>query len=840
MKLRSLLVIAALVSVVSAEGRQAPVEAASNAPFFAGITDAASLTQAVEARLARAEQRLDTLLAFRGTRTIENTLRPYDDIKIDVDAANALSRAVFQLHTNAEMRKAGEALAERCAAFLSDLALNRGVYDALASLDVSRAGAESKHYLQRELGAYRLQGVGKDEATRQRIITLREEHTRLIQEFQRNLRTGVRRFQVASAAELEGLPADFIAAHKPGPDGTITLTTAGSDLQPVLTYARNEALRRRMVIEANNVAYPANKTVIEGMLATRAEMARLLGHNTWADYDTADRMAGSAKAAASFIDQIIAASGPKAAKETAMLLERKRQDSPGATTLNAWERRYYTELVRRASYAFDSQSVRPYFPYDRVRDGVLDISSRLFGFEFRRVPALAVWHPSVEPYEVFENGQLVGRIYLDMHPRADKGGSGASVLTARAGVNRRQIPELVLIARIAGGQAGDPGLLLHDEVVTFFHEFGHVLHTLASGRLTYIGLGRIAERDFNEAPSQMLEEWARDPATLALFAKHYQTGEAIPARLVNQMRRASELGRAIDIRQQMLFARLSLSLHDRDPKDVDIDALERDLTNKYLPMPYVDGTHFSAGFIHLANLNYTASYYTYMWSQVIAKDLFDQFNAANLLDPKMMRRYRDLILAPAGSKPATALVEDFLGRPFNAKAWEKWLNTEVPQCSEDPFETTSRHHDTRASVAGIEFHPACGGSTSSDDIVGTPMADSGITQLQIVDTKVGTGAEARPGRVVRVHYTGWLYDASKADKRGKKFDSSKDRNDPFEFPLGGGQVIPGWDQGFAGMKVGGTRVLTIPPAMGYGARGAGADIPPNSTLVFEVELLEVK
>ena len=120
------------------------------------------------------------------------------------------------------------------------------------------------------------------------------------------------------------------------------------------------------------------------------------------------------------------------------------------------------------------------------------------------------------------------------------------------------------------------------------------------------------------------------------------------------------------------------------------------------------------------------------------------------------------------------------------------------------------------------------------------MADSGITQLQMVDTKVGTGDEARSGRVVRVHYTGWLYDASKADKRGEKFDSSKDRNDPFEFPLGGGQVIPGWDQGFAGMKVGGTRVLTIPPQMGYGASGAGGVIPPNATLVFEVELLGVK
>jgi len=141
----------------------------------------------------------------------------------------------------------------------------------------------------------------------------------------------------------------------------------------------------------------------------------------------------------------------------------------------------------------------------------------------------------------------------------------------------------------------------------------------------------------------------------------------------------------------------------------------------------------------------------------------------------------------------------------------------------------------------LVFTIACGGSTpTSEPTEGAPMADTGVNQLQMVDTKVGTGAEAVSGRVVRVHYTGWLFDAAKADKRGDKFDSSKDRNDPFEFPLGGGQVIPGWDKGFAGMKVGGTRVLTIPPAIGYGARGAGGVIPPNATLVFEVELLEVK
>lgn len=151
-----------------------------------------------------------------------------------------------------------------------------------------------------------------------------------------------------------------------------------------------------------------------------------------------------------------------------------------------------------------------------------------------------------------------------------------------------------------------------------------------------------------------------------------------------------------------------------------------------------------------------------------------------------------------------------------------------------------KSHLLLVSVLTLSLAACRGSSPSGETDPGPPMADSGITALQKVDTTVGTGAEARAGRLVSVHYTGWLYDTSRPDKRGKKFDSSKDHNEPFEFPLGGGQVIPGWDQGFEGMKEGGVRVLTIPPAMGYGARGAGGVIPPNATLVFEVELLKVK
>jgi thimet oligopeptidase len=217
--------------------------------------------------------------------------------------------------------------------------------------------------------------------------------------------------------------------------------------------------------------------------------------------------------------------------------------------------------------------------------------------------------------------------------------------------------------------------MTHDIVVTCFHEFGHLVHSLIGGRHQWVGIGGTnTEQDFVEAPSQMLEEWMWDAPTLATFAKHYQTGEPIPASLVRQMRRASEFGKALAVRQQMVYAQLSLSIHNRDPKRVDSTAIVKELTTKYLPYPSVNGTHFQTSFGQLDG--YSAVYYTYMWSLVIAKDMFARFDRANLLAPGVARKYRDDILAAGGSKPAAALLRDFLGRPFDFKAWEAWLNRE--------------------------------------------------------------------------------------------------------------------------------------------------------------------
>jgi thimet oligopeptidase len=430
-----------------------------------------------------------------------------------------------------------------------------------------------------------------------------------------------------------------------------------------------------MYVEFHNRAYPKNMAVLDRLVARRHELATLLGFAHWADYITANKMVGSAKNASDFIDRVVEASGARADADYEMLLQRKRKDDPTAEQVDAWQSGYYQEQVRKTDYDFDSHTLRPYYPYARVQQGVLDVTAKLFGVEFKPRTDIPVWHPSVECFEMFEDGKLVGRFYLDMHPRADKY-SHAAQFDIRTGIAGRQIPEAALVCNFPGGEANDPGLMEHSDVRTFFHEFGHLVHTLFAGRQEWNGVSGIrTEHDFVEAPSQMLEEWTMDPAVLATFAKHHETNEPVPAALVRQMVRASEFGKGLMVRRQMVYARLSLSVYDRDPKQVDTDRLVKDITQRYQRIPYVDGTHLQTSFGHLEG--YSAVYYTYMWSLVIAKDLFSQFDAGNLLASTTARRYRDTVLAPGGSKPAAKLVEDFLGRPFDFRAYQAWLSRDT-------------------------------------------------------------------------------------------------------------------------------------------------------------------
>jgi thimet oligopeptidase len=641
-------------------------------PFWTNGLPANEFVGIQEARLKHAQAAIDRMLAASGKRTIENTLVPLDEAYTYLDSASQQSGLMQEVHPDKAFREAAENISQKIAAFSTDLSLNRAVYDALVAMDISKADAETKFYVEKTLRQFRLAGVDKDEATRKKIKTLNDELVLIGQEFARNIREDKDKVIVNNVAELDGLPQDFIDAHKPGPDGKITLTIDYPDSIPVLNYAKNGDLRKRMYFAYNNRAYPQNMAVLDKMAAKRYELANLLGFKTWADYITADKMIKTAANASDFITKIVAASTERAKREYQELLARKRKDDPKATQIDRWDSSYYSELVKRENYSFDGQKVRPYFPYQKVKQGVLDTSARLFSVSFKQVKNAPVWDPLVECWEIFEGGKLIGRFYLDMHPREGKYNHAAE-FNVRNGVSGKQIPEATLVCNLPGADANDPGLMEYDDVVTFFHEFGHLIHTLFAGHRKWIGTSGIqTEWDFVEAPSQMLEEWTRDAKTLQTFARHYKTNEPIPADLVAQMNRANEFGKGLHVGAQMVYARLSLSVYDRPPAEVNTDALVKKIYTEYSPIPFVDGTHMQTAFGHLDG--YSAIYYTYMWSLVMAKDMFSRFDRNNLLDPVPAMLYRKTVLEPGGSKPAAELLEDFLGRKPSFDAYQNWLN----------------------------------------------------------------------------------------------------------------------------------------------------------------------
>ena len=666
MALRHLALVATLAAPVDPPDTE-------NDPFWTGHPDAAAFERIVEGRLARARDLLERLVAVAGPRTVSNTLVLYDDLMRELDRAASATGLIQKVHPDSTLRQAADRSDRRVSALATEISLDRRVFDAIGATDLTGADPATRHYVGRILRDFRLAGVDRDDATRARVKALREELVVIGQEFDRNIRDDVRTIEVASAAELEGLPPDYIAAHAPGPDGRIRLTTEYPDVFPVLTYARSDELRRQVRTEFDNRAYPANMAVLDRLIARRDELARLLGFASWADYAVADKMVGSAANASAFIDRVVAASEEAADREYRTLLRRKRQDDPSATGIGRWETAYLRELVRRSDYDFDSQQVRPYFPYERVKQGVLDLSARLFGVTFRRMADPPVWHRSVEGWEMLENDELVGRFYLDMHPRPGKFGHAAH-FRIRTGTSDGALPESALVCNFPGGTPGEPGLMDHGDVETFLHEFGHLMHSLLA-RQRWNGVSGVrTEWDFVEAPSQMLEEWSRDPTVLAGFARHHETGAPIPAALVRRLTRATRFGRALDVGTQMAYARISLSLYDRSPAEVDTDSIVDAVTRAYTPVPPVPGTHMQASFGHLNG--YSAFYYTYMWSLVIAKDLFSRFDRSDLFAAEPARRYRRLILEPGGSAPAARLVEDFLARPFRFDAWRRWLEEE--------------------------------------------------------------------------------------------------------------------------------------------------------------------
>jgi thimet oligopeptidase len=637
-----------------------------------GAESAEALAVWVSARLAAHEAALAALLAVEGPRTPENSLRLYDEAIEHLTLAGAQAGVLNSVASDKAVRDQAQNEAQRVAMAGAALSLNRAVYDALAAIDIEGASEATQHFVRRTLLGYRLAGVDKDQATRDHLQALQEKATMHSLAFSRNIQEGGKTIE-ATEAELDGLPADYLARHPADAEGRVTISTDPPDMQPVMTFAANPALRERMFLAYNTRAYPANQQILLDLLATRQEIATVLGFRSWADLATADQMMGSAANVRTFLAKLNEASLDGAKRELELILGFARERQPDLKAIDITSRGWWYEQFRRSAFDFDSQSVRPYFPYAQVEAGVLETAARLFKVEFRPSTAPA-WHADVSVFDVFDGERVVGHFYLDMHPREgkDKWFSAAPIVT---GVRGRALPKAALICNFPAGDENGPGLLQYSDVVTFFHEFGHLMHAILGGQTEWAGIsGFAAEGDFIEVPSQMLEEFFRDEKLLQAFAKHYETGEVLPSETIKKMKLAGAFGRADWVRAQLYYTTLSLDLHDQEPAGIDLDALTELLYKSLQPWTWVDGNRMYASFGHLTG--YSSNYYTYAFDKVIALDFFAQFDPADLIGCDAGARYRKAVLEQGGSKPGRQMVRDFLGRDEEFSAFSDWLNEE--------------------------------------------------------------------------------------------------------------------------------------------------------------------
>lgn len=604
-----------------------------------------------------------------------SALNIYNDILIETDAAGNQAGLLSQVHPLESVRKEAESCEQEVAKFITELSLDRSVYEVLLRGENLALEGDAKRMLTRTLRDFRRAGVDKDEQTRQKIKELKAELVTIGQQFNQNIRDERYEILLNSAQDLDGLPSDYIAAHPPAKDGKIHISTDYPDYIPFMQYAKNDQWRQQLRYKYLNRG-KQNGPILQSMIDKRNLLATSLGYRSYADYIVADKMIKDAASIHSFIDKVAQIAKKGADKEYQSLLAFKKKSDKTAKTIYGHQSAYLEEGFKKDKFNFDSQEVRPYFSYNRVQDGLLAVTSKLFGIRYVAVFESKVWDPSVKTYDVYDGVNKLGRIHLDMHPREGKY-KHAAQFSIISGLKDRQYPEGALVCNFPDPKDG-PALMEHPQVVTMFHEFGHLLHHVFAGAQNYIPLSGVAtEWDFVEAPSQFLEEWAWSPQVLQMFALHYQTNQPIPADLVEKMRAAEEFGKAIAARQQMFYAALSADYFDKDPKSFDLLEHLKRLQSQYSYFPYEEGTHFHYSFGHLDG--YSAMYYTYMLSLSLAKDLYEPFKQGDIMNTALARRFRDLVLAPGGTKDAKDLVTQFLGRPTTFDAFEKWL-------TKDPLE----------------------------------------------------------------------------------------------------------------------------------------------------------
>ncbi|OYQ35710.1 peptidase M3 [Flavobacterium cyanobacteriorum] len=625
-----------------------------------------------------ARKEIDAIVNNAEPPSFENTIAAmsYSGERLD-----RISNIFFNLHsaeTNDEIQKIALEVSPLLSEFGNDIRLNKhlfervkAVYDKKNSLTLT---PEQQTLLEKKYKNFSRNGANLQEEKKTRLREIDKELARLSLEFGENVlaETNAYQLHITDEKDLAGLPEGAVEAARElaagqEKEGWI-FTLDYPSYMPFITYADNRELRRQLAIAFGAKGFQGNEydnqDIVLDIVRLRHERANLLGYKSHADFVLEERMAENPAKVLSFLNDLLEKAKPAAEKEFAGLTAFAKE-SGGPDRLEKWDGAYYSEKLKQKLFNLDDEKLKPYFKLENVLQGAFTIAGRLFGLAFTEVSDIDKYHKDVITYEVSNEDGLVAVFYADFFPRKGKR-NGAWMTSFKPqyvenGINHR--PHVSIVCNFTKPTETKPSLLTFNEVTTLFHEFGHALHGMLADTVYPSLSGTSVYWDFVELPSQVMENWCYEPDALALFARHYQTGEMIPMEYIEKIKESAAFQEGMATLRQLGFGLLDMGWHSQDPSAItDVKAFELQqfaLTQLY---PDVKENAISTSFSHIFQGGYSSGYYSYKWAEVLDADAFEYFKEKGIFDRETAIKFKDNILSKGGTEHPMVLYRRFRGQ----------------------------------------------------------------------------------------------------------------------------------------------------------------------------------
>jgi thimet oligopeptidase len=622
------------------------------------------------------EDKIKNILSIKKEdRNFNNTVASFENALADLNYKINIPIFLGYVSTDPDIRNAATDLELKMGKYFVDIFTREDIFNAIDEYSKNikeNLDEVDRRLLDKIIYAFKKNGLYGDEKTRKKIKKLLKDLVELEVEFAKNIRE-TRDYIEVDEKSLDGVDENYKKRLKKNENGKYIISTDYPDYIPFMDNSKDDDARKALEIKFNNRCYPQNVELLEKAIKIRRKIAKLLGYDNFADYVLEDRMAKNSDKVFEFLKNLYKDLKKKGKKELKVLLKLKnRETGTDDKTLYNWQWRYYANIYKKENFSVDYEKLREYFPLEIVIDGMFDVFSKFFGVRF--IPKeLPKWHSDVRTYEVCDsNNKLIAYFYFDLFPRDGKYKHAACfglVKGRELPDGSYQIPAAAIVSNFTPPSQNMPSLLKFDEVVTLFHEFGHVTHNIFTRSKYSFFAGTSVSRDFVEVPSQVLENWVYDKEVLKKISSHYITKQPLDDKTIEKLTAARNATSGLFYLRQLFFALIDMVYHTKK-SSFDTTKVYEKLMKKIFMIPMTEGTHPQASFGHIMG-GYEAGYYSYLWSEVISSDFFEEFKKNGIFNPEVGKRYIDKVLSRGGSIDEEMQVKEFLGREVSNQAFLK-------------------------------------------------------------------------------------------------------------------------------------------------------------------------